>query len=121
MIVKRSANSEAASQQKRFFPTEGFSSCRDPLGTSLPSEEGALLFPCDLGECCVPGIAMGRAPCPLLAAALTQHKGNFVCLPGLESQLPRSGSASPLLAEEIEAQGGRVTGPSGNQNLYLLP
>lgn len=48
---------------------------------------------------------MGRAPCPLLAAALTQHKGNFVRLPGLESQLPRAGSASPGPGEEIEAQG----------------
>lgn len=112
MIVKHFANSEAASQQRRFFPTEEFSSCRDPPGASLPCEEGAFLFPCDPGECCVPGTAMGRALCPLLAGALTQHKGNFVCLPGLESQLPRSGSAS-LLAEEIEAQGGRVTELSG--------
>lgn len=58
---------------------------------------------------------MGRAPCPLLAAALTQHKGNFVRLPGLESQLPRAGSASPGPGEEIEAQGGRGTEPRANQ------
>lgn len=114
------------------FPQRGFSSCNDLLGTSLPFKRGALLFPCDLGECCVPGIAVGRALCPPLAAICTQHKRNFVLLPSLVCELPSAGwggvrvgvGTSPLTAEETEAQGGsqqklRLISKGGTENEYL--
>lgn len=72
-------------------PQRGFSSCSGLLGTSLPFKRGALLFPCDLGEYCVLGIAVGRAPCPRLAAACAQHKGNLVWLRSLACELPSAG------------------------------